>query len=285
MKEKKKIKKIGIIIKPHAPGIEKLLQEIVNFLQKQKIECLLETIAAEKLKIRTGYPRDRLPEMSQAVIVLGGDGTLLSIAPFAARAATPVIGINLGRLGFLTEIPVAEALPVLTAFIKDKNDFISRRSLLEIKYKDGTDICLNDVVLNKSALARMIEMLIFVDGKEVTRLKGDGLILSSPTGSTAYSLSAGGPIVHPRVETIILTPICPHTLSFRPLLIPASSIIKIKLLTPEEKVYLTIDGQRGQTMGKNETIEVRKSKKVLLLVASPWRSYYELVKEKLGWAE
>jgi len=285
MKEKKKIKKIGIIIKPHAPGIEKLLQEIVNFLQKQTIECLLETIAAEKLKIRTGYPRDRLPEMSQAVIVLGGDGTLLSIAPFAARAATPVIGINLGRLGFLTEIPVAEALPVLTAFIKDKNDFISRRSLLEIKYKDGTDICLNDVVLNKSALARMIEMLIFVDGKEVTRLKGDGLILSSPTGSTAYSLSAGGPIVHPRVETIILTPICPHTLSFRPLLIPASSIIKIKLLTPEEKVYLTIDGQRGQTMGKNETIEVRKSKKVLLLVASPWRSYYELVKEKLGWAE
>jgi NAD+ kinase len=285
MKEKKKIKKIGIIIKPHASGIEKLLQEIINFLQKQKIECLLETIAAEKLKIRTGYPRDKLPEMSEAVIVLGGDGTLLSIAPFAARAGTPVIGINLGRLGFLTEIPVAEALPVLEAFIKDKNDFISRRSLLEIKYKNGTDICLNDVVLNKSALARMIEMLVFVDGKEVTRLKGDGLILSSPTGSTAYSLSAGGPIVHPGVETIILTPICPHTLSFRPLLIPASSIVKIKLLTPEEKVYLTIDGQRGQTMEKNETIEVRKSKKELFLVASPWRSYYDLVKEKLGWAE
>ncbi|MBC7362898.1 MAG: NAD(+)/NADH kinase [Candidatus Aminicenantes bacterium] len=285
MEAKKKIKKIGIIIKPHASGVEKILQEIIHFLRVHKIECLLENIAAEKLKIKTGYPREKLPEMSEAIIVLGGDGTLLSIAPFAARAGTPVVGINLGRLGFLTEIPVDEAFPVLETFIKNKDGFISRRTLLEIKYKDRVDICLNDVVLNKAALARMIELLIFIDGKEVTRLKGDGLILSSPTGSTAYSLSAGGPIVHPKVETIILTPICPHTLSFRPLLIPASSTIKIKLLTPEEKVYLTIDGQRGLAMEKNEVIEVRKSDLELILVTSPWRSYYDLVKEKLGWAE
>ncbi|MGB9893320.1 MAG: NAD(+)/NADH kinase, partial [Candidatus Saccharicenans sp.] len=217
--------------------------------------------------------------------VLGGDGTLLSVAPYAARAGTPVVGINLGRLGFLTEIPVAEALPVLEAFIKNKNGFISPRSLLEITYKDRKDVCLNDIVMNKSALARMIELLIFINDKEVTRLKGDGLILSSPTGSTAYSLSAGGPIIHPLVETIVLTPICPHTLSFRPLLIPASSEIKIKLLTPEEKVYLTLDGQRGEMMEKNAVITVKKSELELLLVISPWRSYYELVKEKLGWAE
>jgi NAD+ kinase len=285
MKEKKRIKRIGIIIKAQAPGIEKILREIANFLQKQKIECLLENIAAEKLKTKAGYPREKLSELSEAIIVLGGDGTLLSIAPFAARAGIPVIGINLGRVGFLTEIPVSEALPVLEAFIKNKNGFISRRTLLEIKYQDETDICLNDVVLNKAALARMIEVSVFIDGKEVTRLKGDGLILSSPTGSTAYSLSAGGPIVHPKVQTIILTPICPHTLSSRPLLIPAGSEINIKLLTAEEKVYLTIDGQRGQALEKNEIIKVRKSKRELILVTSPWRSYYELVKEKLGWAE
>ncbi|MGB9764840.1 MAG: NAD(+)/NADH kinase [Candidatus Saccharicenans sp.] len=285
METKKKIKKVGLIIKPHAPGIEKILKEIINFLEKEKVDYLLEKPAAEKLKTGPGYERAQLPELTEAVIILGGDGTLLSVAPFAARQGIPVIGINLGRLGFLTEIPVSEALPVLEAFFKNKDGFISRRTLLKINTQNGEDLCLNDVVLNKAALARIIELLIIIDEKEVTRVKGDGLIISTPTGSTAYSLSAGGPIVHPQVETIILTPICPHTLSFRPLLIPASSSIKIKLLTPEEKVYLTIDGQRGRPMEKNEVLEIRKSELDLILVTSPRRSYYELVKEKLGWAE
>ncbi|MDD8020649.1 MAG: NAD(+)/NADH kinase [Acidobacteriota bacterium] len=285
MDRKKKIKKIGIAIKPHAPGIEKILKELMSYLERQGIECLLEEVAARKMNLPGGFPREKLPGLSQALIILGGDGTLLSLAAAAARADIPVIGLNLGRLGFLTEIPVDEALPVLEAFLKDKNGFISQRTLLEVNYKDQTDLCLNDIVLNKGALARMIELLIFINGQEVTRLKGDGLILSSPTGSTAYSLSAGGPIVHPGIETIILTPICPHTLSFRPLLIPANSNIKIKLLTPEEKVYLTIDGQRGQALDKNEIIEVKKSALELKLVTSPWRNYYNLVKEKLGWAE
>ncbi|MGC8891420.1 MAG: transposase [Candidatus Aminicenantes bacterium] len=285
METKKKIKKVGLIIKPHAPGIEKILKEIINFLEKEKVDYLLEKPAAEKLKTGPGYERAQLPELTEAVIILGGDGTLLSVAPFAARQGIPVIGINLGRLGFLTEIPVSEALPVLEAFFKNKDGFISRRTLLKINTQNGEDLCLNDVVLNKAALARIIELLIIIDEKEVTRVKGDGLIISTPTGSTAYSLSAGGPIVHPQVETIILTPICPHTLSFRPLLIPASSSIKIKLLTPEEKVYLTIDGQRGRPMEKNEVLGIRKSELDLILVTSPRRSYYELVKEKLGWAE
>lgn len=285
MATSQKIKRVGLVIKPHAPGVDRVLREIIAFLKAYKIEPLLEKIAAEKIGLKGGEERDRLSESCQALIVLGGDGTLLSIAPQAARAGIPVIGINLGRLGFLTEIPVAEALPVLEAFIQNKNGFISQRSLLEISYGDRQDICLNDVVLNKSALARMIELLIFINGQEVTRLKGDGLILSSPTGSTAYSLSAGGPIVHPGIESIILTPICPHTLSFRPLLVPSTSEIKIKLLTPEEKVYLTIDGQRGETIPRKAAIRVKKSNLFLRLVTSPWRSYYQLVKEKLGWAE
>jgi len=285
MDRKKKIDQIGIAIKPHAPGIEKILKEIMSYLEREGINCLLEEAAARKMNLPGGYRREDLAALSQAIIILGGDGTLLSVAASAARAGVPVIGLNLGRLGFLTEIPVDEAFPVLEAFLKDENGFISQRTLLEVKYKDQADLCLNDVVLNKGALARMIEMLIYINGQEVTRLKGDGLIISSPTGSTAYSLSAGGPIVHPGVETIILTPICPHTLSFRPLLIPADSDIKIKLLSPEEKVFITIDGQRGQTIDKNEIIEIRKSVLELQLVTSPWRSYYNLVKEKLGWAE
>lgn len=285
MNADKKIKRVGIIIKPHTPGIESILREIIAFLKTRQIEPVLEKIAAEKLGLEGGPERHQLPENCQALVVLGGDGTLLSIAPQAARTGIPVIGINLGRLGFLTEIPVAEALPVMDAFLNDGNGFISARTLLEISYQNIQDICLNDVVLNKAALARMIELMIYIDGKEVTRLKGDGLIISSPTGSTAYSLSAGGPIVHPAIDSIILTPICPHTLSFRPLLVPASSEISIKLLTPEEKVYLTIDGQRGEAIPKNAVISVRKSSLTLKLVTSPWRSYYQLVKEKLGWAE
>ncbi len=285
MATRQKIKRIGLVIKPHAPGVDRVLREIVSFLKARKIEPVPEKIAARKIGLKGGVERDSLSESCQALIVLGGDGTLLSIAPQAARAGIPVIGINLGRLGFLTEVPVAEALPVLEAFLQNKNGFISQRSLLEISYGDRHDICLNDVVLNKSALARMIELLIFINDQEVTRLKGDGLILSSPTGSTAYSLSAGGPIVHPGIESIILTPICPHTLSFRPLLIPSTSEIKIKLLTPEEKVYLTIDGQRGETVPRSMVVRVKKSNLFLRLVTSPWRSYYQLVKEKLGWAE
>jgi len=280
---------MGIIIKPHAPGVEKILREIIRFLEERQVECVLENMAAEKIRERTRvkeiYSREEMARYVQAIVVLGGDGTLLSIAPSAAKAGIPVVGINLGRLGFLTEIPVDEAFTALEAFLTKKDGFISRRTMLEVNYQGKQDICLNDVVLNKAALARMIELLIYIDGKEVTKLKGDGLILSSPTGSSAYSLSAGGPIVHPRVETIILTPICPHTLSFRPLLIPAQSVVTIRLLTPEEKVYLTIDGQRGLALEKNATIETKKSESELILVTSPRRSYYELVKEKLGWAE
>ncbi|NTV80601.1 MAG: transposase, partial [Candidatus Aminicenantes bacterium] len=145
--------------------------------------------------------------------------------------------------------------------------------------------CLNDVVVTKGAKARMIELSIGVDGRDVATLKADGLIVSTPTGSTAYSLSAGGPILHPQVPAIILTPICPHTLSFRPMAVPATSTIAVRLLTGGEEVHLTLDGQRGGVFELNDTVEVRKAPFELQLVTSPRRSYYALVKEKLGWAE
>jgi NAD+ kinase len=195
------------------------------------------------------------------------------------------MGINLGRLGFLTEIPVSEAFLALDAFLAGTPDIVSPRSLLEVTTDSGPAYCLNDVVVTKGAVARMIEFTILIDGEDVATLKADGLIVSTPTGSTAYSLSAGGPIIHPQVPAAVLTPICPHTLTYRPLIIPSGSEVQIRLLTGGEEVCLTLDGQRGGGLVRNDTVRIRKAPVELQLVTSPRRSYYDLVKEKLSWAE
>jgi NAD+ kinase len=195
------------------------------------------------------------------------------------------MGVNLGRLGFLTEIPISEAFLTLDAFLAGTEDIVSRRWLLEVTTENGVSHCLNDVVITKGAMARMIEFTIVIDGQDVATLKADGLIVSTPTGSTAYSLSAGGPIIHPQVPAAVLTPICPHTLTYRPLIIPSSSEVRVKLLTGGEEVYLTLDGQRGGVLVRNDAVRIQKAATELHLVTSPRRSYYDLVKEKLRWAE
>jgi len=280
-----KVRRAGIVIKPHAPSVEGILKTLVDYLEGRGIACVLEDVAAQKLGRPDGLERAAIAAASDLVIVLGGDGTLLSIAHHAAQAGVPVLGVNLGRLGFLTEIPVGEAVPTLERYLAGETALISPRSLLEARTASAASYCLNDIVVTKGALARMIEMALAVDGREVATLKADGLIVSTPTGSTAYSLSAGGPILHPGVPAILVTPICPHTLSFRPLAVPATSSVGIRLLTGGEDVYLTFDGQRGDQMVRNDTVEIRKAPFELQLVTSPKRSYYDLVKEKLGWAE
>lgn len=279
------IHKVGFVIKPHAPGVEKILKDLVDFLEGRAVECVLEDVAARKLGRPDGLLRPEIPGASDLVVVLGGDGTLLSIAHFAAQGGIPVMGVNLGRLGFLTEIPVDEAVETLEAILKDGGQLISPRWLLEAKTDAAVSYCLNDVVITKGALARMIEFAIRIDGQDVATLKADGLIVSTPTGSTAYSLSAGGPILHPKVPAAVLTPICPHTMTFRPMIIPSASSIQLTLLTGGEEVYLTLDGQRGGVLVCNDVIEIRKAPFELQLVTSPRRSYFDLVKEKLGWAE
>lgn len=279
------IKKVGFVIKPHAPAVEKLLKDLVDFFEGRAIECVLEDVAARKLGRPDGLLRPEIPGASDLVVVLGGDGTLLSVAHFAAQSGIPVMGINLGRLGFLTEIPIDESVETLESFLKDGRNVISPRWLLEAKTDAAVSYCLNDVVITKGALARMIELAIRIDGKEVAALKADGLIVSTPTGSTAYSLAAGGPILHPQVPAAVLTPICPHTLTFRPLIIPSGSLVSLELLTGGEEVYLTLDGQRGGVLVRNDVIDIRKAPFELQLVTSPRRTYFDLVKEKLGWAE
>jgi NAD+ kinase len=279
------VRKAGIVIKPHAPSVEGILKIVVDYFEGRGIACALEDVAARKLGRPDGLERAAIAAASDLVVVLGGDGTLLSVAHHAAQAGVPVMGVNLGRLGFLTEIPVSEAIPTLDKFLAGDAALISPRWLLEARTASAASFCLNDVVVTKGALARMIEFTILIDGKDVATLKADGLIVSTPTGSTAYSLSAGGPILHPQVPAIVLTPICPHTLSFRPLAVPAASTVGVRLLTGGEEVHLTLDGQRGGALVRNDTVEIRKSAVELQLVTSPRRNYYDLVKEKLGWAE
>jgi NAD+ kinase len=219
------------------------------------------------------------------VVVLGGDGTLLSIAHVAACKNVPVMGVNLGSLGFLTEVPLNEMSLALDAFLGGNEDIISPRWLLESKFKNGVNLSLNDVVINKGALARMIQVTIWIDEREIQTVKADGLIVSTPTGSTAYSLSAGGPIIQPYIPAILLTPICPHTLTFRPTVISSSSRVRIQLLTSGEEVYMTLDGQRGAPMVKNDVVEVKRADCELRLVSSPKRNYFDLLQEKLSWGE
>jgi NAD+ kinase len=280
----KKIKTAGVVIKPHAPQIEEILRDLMRGLEERKITCLLEDVAARKLLLKDGIPREQLPEQVDLMIVLGGDGTLLSIAHLAAQRDIPVLGVNLGRLGFLTEVPTDEIYAALDSFLGGREEIVSPRLILEARCRDKSFYCLNDVVINKGAVARMIQIGIWIDDKEITALKGDGLIVSTPTGSTAYSLSAGGPIVQPYVPALILSPICPHTLSFRPMVITSSSQVRLQILTAGEEVYLTLDGQRGITLGKNDVIDIMRAEFVLKLISSPKRNYFDLLKEKLAWA-
>jgi NAD+ kinase len=278
-----KIESVGFVIKAHAPNVTNILKDLMQYFEARNILCMLEEVAAKKLRKKDGIKREELPSRVDLVIVLGGDGTLLSIAHVAAQKDVPVLGINLGALGFLTEVPLDEMYLTLDSYLGGKEEIISSRRMLEAKTRGRTYYCLNDVVINKGALARMIQCAIWIDDKEISMTKADGFIISTPTGSTAYSLSAGGPIIQPYIPAIIIAPICPHTLSFRPMVISSESSVKIQLLTGGEEVYLTIDGQRGNRMKKNDTVEVCCSGLELRLISSPKRNFFDLLQQKLGW--
>lgn len=279
----KKINRIGIVVKPHAPEIEKILKELMCYLEKKGIDCILEEVVARKLGKDGGMRRESIPEKVDFVIVLGGDGTLLSIAHLAAQKNVPVLGVNLGSLGFLTEVPLEEMFLALDSYLGGNDRIVSNRRMLEAVAKGKVYYCLNDVVINKGALARMIQCAIWIDEKAIATVRADGIIISTPTGSTAYSLSAGGPIIQPYIPAIIIAPICPHTLSFRPMVISLKSRVRIQLLTAGEEVFLTLDGQRGDLLKKNEVVEIKSSNLELSLISSPKRNYFDLLKEKLGW--
>ncbi|MGB2906191.1 MAG: NAD(+)/NADH kinase [Candidatus Aminicenantaceae bacterium] len=279
------IERVGFVIKPHAPEVDTVLRQLLGYFSERGVECCLETEAADMLGKPERVSREELPSMVDLVIVLGGDGTLLSIAHLAAENSVPVMGVNMGSLGFLTETPLDEVFVTLDAYLGGDEHIVSPRQVLETGTRGTIYYCLNDIVINKGALARMIQCAMWINDKEISIPRSDGLIISTPTGSTAYSLSAGGPIIQPYIPAIIIAPICPHTLSFRPMVVASDSRIRIQMQTKGEKAYLTLDGQRGYLMEMNETVEVRTSALKLQLISSPRRNYFDLLQEKLGWGK
>ena len=291
------ISRVGIVAKQGLIAASEHVARLGARLRERGVEPVYERETAalagtaangEKTATREALPRD-----VDLVIVLGGDGTLLAMAARIAQAGRdiPILGVNFGSLGFLTEIRIDELLPSLERVLDGSATFDERAMLEADAYRKGQQVdsrvVLNDVVFTKAALSRMIELSVSVDGGFVTRVKADGLIIASATGSTAYNLAAGGPIVHPLVNALVLTPIAPHTLTNRPIVIPGRADIEVQAHSsgsPDE-IFVTYDGQSGYPLHEGDVVKVRMSRQTLRLVKAPARSYFELLREKLKWGE
>jgi len=260
-----------------------------KWLRARGLLVLLDAEAAEWVGGQPGYTREEVAERVDLLVVLGGDGTLLSVARAARERPVPILGVNLGTLGFLTEVVLDELFAALErVLVGDVR--ISVRMRLEVEVRCGEKqrgrfLALNDAVVNKTALARMINLETRAGGKLVSEYHADGLIVATPTGSTAYSLSAGGPILAPELAAFVLTPICPHTLTQRPIVLPEASEIELRVLPPTEEVQLTVDGQEGLILSPEDHIWVRRSQAPVQLVESPFRNRFEILRQKLHWGQ
>jgi NAD+ kinase len=281
---------IGIFSRPRRADITDIVRPLLEWCAKRGLRALYDTETAISLRDESvGRPRELLAQESDLLLVLGGDGTLLAAAREAAPRGIPILPINLGSLGFLTSFTLGELYPALEETLAGHLSASERMMLHASLLRDGKEVdsqlVLNEAVITKGALARMIEIELSIDEDFVCRYRADGLIVATPTGSTAYSLSAGGPIVHPEVESIILTPICPHTLSDRPLVVGASSNVEMRLRGTAESVYLTLDGQKGVLMEAEDRVSVVRAKERLKLIQPHRKSYYEILRNKLKWGE
>jgi NAD+ kinase len=280
---------VGIAAKITAPEALEYAERVAGELRRRGLEvCFDEATAAALHHSGASAAKSQLGAVSDFVITFGGDGTLLSVAR-NAPANVPVIGVNMGTLGFLTEIRVDEFPDVLERVLAGTFESEERVALDVTVSGDGqadrTYRVLNDAAINKSALARIIEMKVSVQGQFVSTFRADGLIVATPTGSTAYNLSAGGPIIYPTMGAIVITPICPHMLTNRPLVLPDRFAIDISLVTQQQEVFLTLDGQEGMPVGERETVTVRKSSQTVQLVSSPNKNYFDVLRTKLKWGE
>lgn len=282
-----KSKNIGILTKPKFPEVKTTLLGVVTWLRARNITVLLDTTSAQVLHEQGGIQKTQLAGQADVLLVLGGDGTILSAARLAADRGIPILGVNMGGLGFLTEVRLDHLYASLERVFA--NDFVlDERLMLETHmHRHGETVArgvvLNDIVISKGTLARMIELQISIQGQFVTNLRGDGLIISTPTGSTAYSLSAGGPIINPAVQALILTPICPHTLTHRPLIVPGNVEIEVTLTSKDDGSMATLDGQVGVALTQGDTALIKTSGHKTKLIRFPESHYYEVLREKLKW--
>ena len=283
-------KAIGVFSRPRRVDITGIVPPLLKWLSDRKITAFYDQETATSLdQGEGGKTRAELAAQSDLLLVLGGDGTLLAAAREAAPRGIPILPINLGSLGFLTSFTLQELYPALEETLAGRLTASERLMLHAALIRDGKTIddqrVLNEVVINKGALARMIEVRLTIDTDFVCRYRADGLIVATPTGSTAYSLSAGGPIVHPNVESIIVTPICPHTLSDRPIVVDDKCCVELNLTGPAESVYLTLDGQKGVQMESGDKVRIFRAEERLKLIQPMRKSYYEILRNKLKWGE
>lgn len=280
--ESRHIRSVGIVVKPNHAEASATASEISAWLATRGIAMVGEPIPADAIK-----PENELTLDADLIIVLGGDGTMISTARLVGDQNVLVLGVNYGSLGYLTDFRIEEMFPALESIIAGKYE-IDRREMLTAEHWRGgerlvTGRVLNDVVINKSALARIIDIEVKLNGLFVNTFRADGLIVATPTGSTAYNLSAGGPIIYPSMNAVVLTPICPFTLSNRPIVVPDDARIDLTLENENEGVVLSLDGQTGYTMKAGDEVVIRKSKTTFNLVQPENRNYFDVLRDKLKW--
>ncbi|MDQ6786948.1 MAG: NAD(+)/NADH kinase [Acidobacteriota bacterium] len=285
--ENQKIKCVGVVVKPNHKEAWETACEIAAWLKERGISTVQESHYKSETCDIESLDIENFKRAVDLIVVLGGDGTMISTAPLIDARAVPVLGINYGSLGYLTEFRIEEMLSALEAILS--GDFeIDARVMLEVEHFRGAERIesgrvLNDVVVNKAVLARMIEIEVRLNNLFVNSFRADGLIVSTPTGSTAYNLSAGGPIVYPSMNAVVLTPICPFTLTNRPIVVPDTDEINLRLKQESDGVVLTLDGQFGYSMTADDSVSIRKSETTFNLVQPTNRNYFDVLRNKLKW--
>jgi NAD+ kinase len=287
------IRRIGVVVKPHQHEAVKTICELVVWLHARGITLVGEPVLeSAQIEQQTGcvieiLARDELAASVDLLLVLGGDGTMIGTARMIGDRDVPVLGINYGSLGYLAEFRIEEMFPALESILEG-NYRLDRRVMLAVEHFRGAERLnhnrvLNDVVINKTALARIIEIEVYFNSHFVNSFRADGLIVSTPTGSTAYNLSAGGPVIYPSMNALVLTPICPFTLSNRPIVVPDDGQIELFLKTEQEEVAMTLDGQVGFPLKMNERVLIHKSRTTFNIVQPTNRNYFDVLRNKLKW--
>jgi NAD+ kinase len=280
----------AIISKPQKPELTTILRDLITWLESHHYEYVLDPESATYVQSSAGVKRQDLPQRHpNLVIVLGGDGTLLAAARVFAKTTTPILSVNLGSLGFLTEIPLSELYDTLQAWCDNSAGIELRRMMHVELHREGNlfqvwDV-LNDVVVAKGAIARMVEFLVEIDGQFVASFRADGIIVSTPTGSTAYNLAAAGPIVMPSVNAMVVTPICPHLLTIRPIVVPGDSIIQVGVVGVPNETYLTVDGQEAVSLVLGDMVLCRRSEYSVRLLRLHPNGLFNVLRSKLKWGE